>query len=1748
MKRILYYLIFFAFTCFTNNTYANRLFGGEFTYQSTSNPNIYNITFKYYRNCSGAPLCNCPGGPVNSNCTITANVSGGSPNCLGTSYGTITLTIAPNSGVYDIVQLCDTSKSICTNCGTRTPGSFTTGVEVFTFTGTINFSLYVPLNCCLVNIGYSECCRDSFITTLTNPLTTNFYIGTTINRCVSNNSSPVFNNPPDFLFQAGADKQLDFSASDPNGDSISYEYTSTRSSVFASAIYAAPYSSSVPFPYLGAPGGSPPLVPPFGIDSKPINGIIRFRPFGNFRSSIAIQVKKWRLVNNTMTMIGSVTRDIHVRSLVFPNITGSVLNIVAYDQNGLLTTNTTQIIDTICIGSSICRIFSAQSLPPTDTTDLNTSKPPFVWLPNFSKTKLYDTTTRSLNGPRFDSIKICWTPNASQISSNPYVLLLTGKNRSCPMQLTGYKSWSIFVKSSNNTTINSIATITKKVTGLLSRKLTYTRNVLGHNDKNLTYWSIETSPGSNSYTIVNGDSINNYVFPQAGTYKIKLALVSICSMNTINDSLTVGGFRLMVNEQKSIRCINAATGAIRLGAVGGIGPYQFKLNNGTYSSIDSFTNLTAGNYWVYARDTNNLRDSLLITLFQPANGLSLYVINKKNVTCNGDSNATVSIGIIGYFGKALYKLDNGPFQDTSYFSNLYAGQKIFYVQDSLNCLAGIQVNVTQPAPITFFNSISSNIACKGDSNASVSISVNGGNGSFTFRRDTTQPFVSNPFFTGLNAGQKFFQVRDILGCLKSGYITITEANQKLIANINVTQPICSNSKGIVQINATGGNTPYIFGILNGQSGSNNTINNLNPGTYSFFVLDSNYCQINFNNIIINPATSTPLSLLSTSKNVTCFGANNGEIKLIPSGGKAPYLYKLDTAAYKPDSIYTNLFAKTYAVSVLDSNQCLASSSITITQPSSMTLSINSFSNIPCKGDSNGSVFLSVSGGKTPYTFRVDSGTYQTSSNFLGLKAGNKLFQVRDSNACVKNLSFTISEPTNALSSSLVINQPNCNQAKGQALFSANGGTPPYLYGIVNGSSSNSSTINNINPGTYTFYVKDDNNCQLLLPNRTILSAPPILNFSFSKKDVFCAGSNTGEIAISGTGGKAPYTFRINAGTYQSDSSFKNLSAGKYRITIRDSVACVFSDSILINQNAPIQINVNTTSKIACKGDSSAAIVINASNGYGSYLFSLNNSTFQTGNSFNNLNAGLKNIRVKDSTNCINTINYNIIEPVLKLTVSPLVNQAICSNDKASIVLNTSGGKLPYSYALNNGTPSSNNNFNNLNPGNYSLMVKDSNNCIINLERTINAPLSNLQTTISSKDLSCFGLNNGEISISAFSGKKPYSFKLNNGNYLNDSIFKNLSAGNYSISTKDSFGCITTGTKTISQPNKISTKITATPTSCLGAKNGAASITVSGGKSPYTINWLSNPNQTGTFAANLESGLLRVVVQDSASCLAIDSIDIPYLPTFGDENICAVTCDTNLSRYKLVWNKTPNKGIASYQVFRGNTLIRTIPFSSNPLFVDSNFSLPTNGIAPSYYLKSVDSCGLSSDLSDETKPILMSATVSAGNVNLSWTPYTGTQVPTSYYVYRKIGNGSALAVSQVTNGNLNYTDTFSGNQNRSYLIEANFAQSCVSGVRVLSNPLYVFANSIDELNQISREYLLFPNPSSSFVNITNKKGLASIKSLQVTDISGKIIEQMNYDKAQSEIKLDIQYFANGSYFVILILDNGMKVNLPLQKRL
>ncbi|MFY8020798.1 MAG: T9SS type A sorting domain-containing protein [Bacteroidia bacterium] len=1739
MKRIIYYLIF-AISIFTqSDSFAMHLIGGQMTYQSVpNNPNQYLITYKMYRDCSGISFCNCAPGPLSSSCTVSLSITGAQTPCSGVSYGSVTLPIVTAGSGYDIIQLCNTSKTICSNCGTRTPGSFTPGIEVYLFQGIVNLSA-LPSSCCLVNIGFSDCCRNNANTILANPTSLNYYVGITINRCLTNpNNSANFNNEPEFVVRQGYDQIIDLSATDPDGDSLSYHFSPSKTGPTSAAPYLAPYSPNLPFPYLGIPGQSPPLLPPFGIQLNSVTGQLRFRSINNWVSNLAIEVKEWRRINGVMTYIGSVIRD-HQFYCVTTNANNSP-NIKTFNSAGTIYDPNYQITDNTCPGANICRTFVATDLDPTDTTDLTISSNAYS-LSNFSFTRLYDSATRAINGPLFDSVRICWTPSTTHSSNNPYIFTLTATDRKCSIKGKSTLSYSIYVGSVPQAKIN------KKVTGLLSRKFTYSKTNSTPNNPNSTVWQIESIPGSNNYTNIIGDSIE-YNFPQIGFYRIRLGLNSSCNTSWILDSLAIGGFNIMSVNEKGINCRGISTGFIKLAALGGTAPYQFKLNNGTYTAVDSFSNLAAGNYWAYARDANNLRDSILITLYQPANAIALSIIEKKIVTCSGDSNASIILGANFATGFKRFKMGNGNFQDSARFTNFKSGTYLFTVIDSLGCTNSSSIPFIEPLPITVSNSLGNRIACKGDSSGSIQFVASGGISPYTFKFDTASVFSNNNLFNGLFPGTRFYQVKDNNSCVRNFSITHTEPAIKLTASINAIQPICANTKGIVQINGNGGNTPYSYGVFNTTSGSNSTIGNLNAGTYTFYIKDSNNCQINFQNITINSAPTSGVNLSFTKKNAFCFGSASGEITLSGNGGKRPYQFKIDSLSYTTDSIFQNVYAGLHQLYVRDSSGCVASDTTHISQNASMTLSVSSFNNVTCKGDSNGFIFLLAGGGKAPYSYRIDSGNFQSSPSFSGLKAGIHYLQVKDSNACIKTINYTIQEPNLALSANLLINQPNCNLSKGQAVFTPLGGTPPYTYGIVNGNSSFNSTINNLNPGTYSFYIKDDNNCQVQFPNRTVLNAPPNVSFSLVKKDAYCYGSNTGEIKVSGSGGKSPYTYRVNSGVYQSDSIIRNLYAGKYRVTIKDSVGCLYFDSIQINQNQAIQITVSGSTRIACKGDSSASINVSASNGAGNYLFSLDNSTYQSNQVFSNLKAGLKVISVKDSDNCSHAINYTISEPLIKLSVTASVNQTICDYQKSSITLNTSGGNLPYSFTVNNSTPTSNPQFTNLDQGTYSFVVTDSNGCSINLERNINAPLSSLKTKINSKHINCFGMQNGELTVSASGAPKPYVFKINNGNFSLDSTFKNLAAGTYTITTRDGLGCIVEESKTINQEAKITSTITATGNSCLGAKNGTASIFLRGGKSPFSITWLSNPTQTGSIANNLESGLLRVLIQDSVLCTVYDSVFIPYKPIYQDEKICAVTCDTASFKYRLTWNKTPNKGIASYLIYRESALIGTVPFSDIPEFLDANYPLPTNGIAPSYYIKVLDSCGNSSKLSEETKPILMSASVGGGNINLSWTPYMGSSAVSSYQVYRKLGTGSAMVVYQTSVGNLNYTDTFSGTQNRSYIVEALFSLPCSGAVRILSNPLHVFPSSLNESSLLNNEYVLFPNPASSNISIINKRGLNQVKSIQVTDVSGKIIDNFEYEKAQSEIKLDIQQYANGSYFVILILDNGMKVNLPLQKRL
>jgi hypothetical protein len=155
------------------------------------------------------------------------------------------------------------------------------------------------------------------------------------------------------------------------------------------------------------------------------------------------------------------------------------------------------------------------------------------------------------------------------------------------------------------------------------------------------------------------------------------------------------------------------------------------------------------------------------------------------------------------------------------------------------------------------------------------------------------------------------------------------------------------------------------------------------------------------------------------------------------------------------------------------------------------------------------------------------------------------------------------------------------------------------------------------------------------------------------------------------------------------------------------------------------------------------------------------------------------------------------------------------------------------------------------------------------------------TIISATNSSCFGSNNGQINA-ASNGNGPFTYTYSAGT-------SNLSAGIYSVITKDNKGCLKTNTISISQPSAISASGSGSITTCPFACDATGQIVVSGGTAPYTSTifpgGLVGQNFTNLCAANY-----TFYLSDAKGCPGFGTFSVAA----GDAGIQVSTSNNNLS--------------------------------------------------------------------------------------------------------------------------------------------------------------------------------------------------------------------------------------------------------------
>jgi gliding motility-associated-like protein len=761
-----------------------------------------------------------------------------------------------------------------------------------------------------------------------------------------------------------------------------------------------------------------------------------------------------------------------------------------------------------------------------------------------------------------------------------------------------------------------------------------------------------------------------------------------------------------------------------------------------------------------------------------------------------------------------------------------------------------------------------NVSCFGASTGSATIGGALGTAPYQFNINGGA-FSANGTFSNLAAGNYTVTVQDAAGCTVNVPVTITQPATGLTGNIvSQTNVDCNgNASGTVDVAASNGVLPYQFGINNGPQSTATNFNALTAGNYVVNVTDASGCTANINVTITEP-TLLSLSIIN-QVNVDCFGNNTGSVDFAASGGTAPYSFAFNGGAPSLLTSYNNLTAGNYSVIVSDANNCTATLNINITQPSA-PLFASLASNVPvdCFGAATGGLTVNAMHGTGPYTYSVGGAPFSPNPVFSNLFAGTYTIVIEDANGCTTTITQTITQPSSALSASLV-SQTNVlcfGAATGSLTVSGANGTPSYIYSLgatVNGTG----TFNGLLAGTHVVTVTDANGCTVQVIVNISQPNAALGGFILSQTNVLCSGTTTGAFEVLGTNGTPPYTFTCN-GVTNTTGVFSNLASGNYNVTIADQNGCTFIQSVNLTSPNALSSAIISQTPVSCFGGNNGALTVNGVNGTGPYNFTLNGNTNATG-TFNSLSSGTYNVVVTDQNGCTVNQQVNISQPVSALSASISSQSSVSCFGLADAGFNmaASGGTAPYSFNLA-GSVNATGVFNSLASGNYQVVITDANNCTTQVPVNITQPAILSSNLISQTNVSCFGGNDGQVNAGALGGTLPYSFSLN-GNTNTSGVFSGLSAGNYVVLITDANACSVNLNVVITEPllPLSASLVNQTNVICFGAATGSVLLAGNGGTLPYQYAITGTATGASSTINGLSAGAYNFTIEDANGCTA-----------------------------------------------------------------------------------------------------------------------------------------------------------------------------------------------------------------------------------------------------------------------------------------
>jgi hypothetical protein len=354
------------------------------------------------------------------------------------------------------------------------------------------------------------------------------------------------------------------------------------------------------------------------------------------------------------------------------------------------------------------------------------------------------------------------------------------------------------------------------------------------------------------------------------------------------------------------------------------------------------------------------------------------------------------------------------------------------------------------------------VNCFGGNNGAATVSASGGNAPYTYNWSNGQTTATA---TGLTAGIYSVIVKDANQWPDTVIVEIEEPVQ-MQASIVVVDETCA-TPGSLEVNISGGNSPYTFTWNSGSPTLDNILLNLSAGSYSVTVTDADNCTVTLTE---NIGLITPNAEITSITNVSCNGGSNGEATVTITGGTLPYSNIVWNNS-QTGAIATNLSAGTYTVTVTDAEGCVDTDTVEISEPTEIVVSLVNMVEPDCYGGNNGQATVDATGGIPPYSYSWLTG--HSGPTALGLEAGSHMVVTTDNNGCVLNFSATVTQPAEIVANANITHVSCYGGDNGIIQVTATGGTNFYTYTWAGGHNGI-----NLSAGQYTVTITDSDGCSV----------------------------------------------------------------------------------------------------------------------------------------------------------------------------------------------------------------------------------------------------------------------------------------------------------------------------------------------------------------------------------------------------------------------------------------------------------------------------------------------------------------------------------------------------------------------------------------------------------------------------------------------------------------------------------------------